>query len=131
MRSYARECVFKFIFAQLFNPGDEGLFAVLCKDLNDDDKNFAQNLLDAIRKNNEKYLQKIQSLSIGFNLDRLHRADKCALIIGMAELENFKNTPVPVVINESVNLVAKYSTENSANFVNGILAEFVKEINNV
>ena len=47
--------------------------------------------------------------------------------MGMAELDNFRDTPVAVVINETVNITAKYSTENSTNFVNGILAEFVKE----
>jgi len=128
MRTYARECVFKYIFARLFNPSDEGLFAVLCKDLSSEDKLFAQNLLSAVDNGQEKYLSNIEKLSIGFNLERLHRADKCALLLGMAELENFKETPIAVVINETVNIVAKYSTENSTDFVNGILAEFAKEI---
>jgi len=128
MRTYVRECVFKYIFARLFNPSDEGLFAVLCKDLSSEDKLFAQNLLSAVDNGQEKYLSNIEKLSIGFNLERLHRADKCALLLGMAELENFKQTPVAVVINEAVNIVAKYSTESSTNFVNGILAEFAKEI---
>ena len=128
MRTYARECVFKYIFARLFNPSDEGLFAVLCKELGSDDKVFAENLLKAVDSGQEKYLAVIEELSIGFNLERLHRADKCALLIGMAELENFKETPIAVVINEAVNIVAKFSTESSTNFVNGILAEFAKEI---
>ena len=46
------------------------------------------------------------------------------------ELENFKNTPVAVVIDETVNIVAKFSTENSTDFVNGILAQYIKEKNN-
>ena len=128
MRTYARECVFKYIFARLFNPSDEGLFAVLCKNLVEEDKVFAQNLLDALDNNMDKYLERIEKLSVGFNLERLHKADKCALLLGMAELENFKETPVAVVVSETVNIVAKFSTENSTNFVNGILAEFVKEI---
>lgn len=128
MRSLARECVFKFIFSQLFNPSDEGLFDVLCKELNKEDKEFASELMSAVKVNEEKYLAKIENLSIGYNINRLHRADKCALLIGMAELDCFKQTPVAVAINEAVSLVAKYSTENSTNFVNGILAEFIKEI---
>ncbi len=127
MRTYARECVFKYIFARLFNPSDEGLFAVLCKDLSEDDRLFAENLLNAVDNGQEKYLSAIEKLSVGFNLDRLYRADKCALLLGMAELDNFKDTPIAVVINEAVNISSKYSTENSTNFVNGILAEFAKE----
>ncbi len=128
MRTYARECVFKYLFARLFNPSDEGLFALLCKELNDDDKKFANELLSAIDNGYDKYINKIEELSIGFKLDRLHRADKCAILLGMAELDNFRDTPIAVVINETVNIVAKYSTESSTSFVNGILAEFSKEI---
>ena len=58
---------------------------------------------------------------------KLHRTDMCALMLGMAELDNFPQTPVPVVIDETVNLVAKYSTESSTDFVNGVLAEYAKE----
>jgi hypothetical protein len=50
MRSLARESVFKYLFSQLFNPNDEGLFTVLCKELNEDDKAFAKNLLVATEK---------------------------------------------------------------------------------
>ncbi len=127
MRTYARECVFKFIFARLFNPSDEGLFAVLCKELDEKDNLFASQLLSAIDNGQEKYLKEIEQLSIGFNLDRLYRADKCAIMLGMAELDNFKETPIAVVIDEAVNIVAKYSTESSTSFVNGILAEYAKE----
>lgn len=126
MRSLARESVFQYIFSRLFNPSDEGLFSVLCKELNSEDKKFAADLLSAIDSNEEKYLNKIEELSNGYALNRLHRADKCALIIGMAELDNF-DTPPFVVVDEAVNLVAKFSTESSTNFVNGILAECIKE----
>ena len=128
MRTYAREYVFKYLFARLFNPSDEGLFALLCKELSVDDKKFAEDLLSAVDNGYDKYIEKIEELSIGFKLNRLHRADKCAIILGMAELDNFKETPIAVVINEMVNIVAKYSTESSTSFVNGILAEFTKEL---
>ena len=45
-------------------------------------------------------------------------------MLGMAELDNFPDTPVAVVINETVNVAGKYSTENSTSFINGILAEY-------
>ena len=129
MRSLSREAVFKFIFSQLFNPDDEGLFTVLCKDLNDNDKQFAKQLLDCVLNGKEEYLCQIERLAIGYKINRLYNADKCALVIGMAELDNFRETPVAVVIDETVNLSAKYSTENSTNFVNGILSAYLKEKN--
>jgi N utilization substance protein B len=126
MRSLAREAVFKYIFSRLFNPSDEGLFVVLCKDLSNDDKTFAKNLLTFIDNKQDSYLEVIECLSQGFKLNRLHKVDKCALLIGIAELDNCPETPVAVVIDEAVNIVAKYSTENSTDFVNGILAEYAR-----
>lgn len=128
MRSLARECVFKYLFSKLFNPSDEGLFDVLIKDLKDDDKIFASNLLNAVTEKEEFYLEKISKLSIGYKLNRIHNADKCILMLGLAELDAFKDTPKPVIIDEAVNLAAKFSTENSTNFVNGVLAEYAKEL---
>lgn len=129
MRSLAREVAFKYVFSRLFNPSDEGLFTVLCKELNDSDKQFASELLGAVDKNEVRYSKIIEKMSIGYKIERLHKADKCALLIGMAELDAFPNTPVAVIIDETVNIVAKYSTENSTDFVNGILAQFSKERN--
>lgn len=130
MRTSAREAVFKYMFARLFNPSDEGLFAVLCKELKEDDNKFATDLMQTVITNEESYLDKLQQLSNGYDVSRIYRVDKCALIIAMAEFDCCKNTPVAVIVDEYVNLVAKYSTENSTNFVNGILAEYAKEKTN-
>jgi len=128
MRSLARESVFKFIFSRLFNPSDEGLFDVLVKDLSQDDKEFAKNLLFAIDENYTSYISIIEKQVIGYKIDRVLNTDKCALLIGIAELNNFKETPIPVIIDEAVKLVAKYSTEKSTDFVNGVLAEYSRSI---
>ena len=128
MRSKARETVFMYLFSRLFNPSDEGLFAVLAKELGSDDKDFATKLLDSVIENEQTYLEKIAELSIGYKLNRLYNADKCALLLGFAELDNFKQTPTAVIIDETVNIVAKYSTENSTDFVNGILASVTKSV---
>ena len=128
MRSLARETVFKFIFSQLFNPCDGELFTLLKREakLNANDCDFADNLLKAIDSNVDRYLSNISSLSNRFELNRIFNADKCALLIGMAELENFKDTPVAVIIDEAVTLSGKFSTEKSTDFVNGILSEYAK-----
>ena len=128
MRSMAREAVFMFIFSKLFNDDCEGLFEVLISQLNAKDKEFANNLLQVVNDNQQEFLDSLSNLSQNFKLDRVINADKCAIIIGMAELKYFTDTPIPVAIDEAVKLVVKYSTESSAHFVNGILAEFVKGV---
>lgn len=128
MRSVAREIVFEYLFSRLFNQKDEGLFAVLSKNLNTNDKVFAENLLNFVLNSEEKYAEEITNLSKNFKYDRIFAADKCAINIGMAELDNFRETPKAVVIDEAVKLAAKFSTEKSTDFVNGILAEYAKNI---
>ncbi len=132
MRSLAREIVLKYLFAELFNPSDEELFAVLIKnsELNKADTEFAEKLKELVFSEFDYYSDKIEELSIGFKADRIRPADKCALMIGMAELKNCLETPVPVVIDEAVKLSFKYSTEKSTDYVNGILATFAREVRN-
>lgn len=126
MRSQARDAVFKYLFSTLFNQGDEGLFSVLIKDLKDDEKEFAGKLLDGVISGKENYLEIISNLAHNYKAERVFNTDKCAILIGMAELDNFPETPIPVVIDEAVKLSALYSTEKGTDFVNGILAEYVR-----
>lgn len=131
MRSTARETVFKYLYSQLFNPSDGELFARLVKEngLNEGDYAFAKELLAFVNEGKEEYLEYIQKYSFGFKLNRVFSTDKCSLLIGMAELKNYPNTDVPIIIDEAVKLSAKFSTEKSTDFVNGILARYAKEIN--
>ena len=127
MRTLAREAVFKYNYSKLFNSDDEGLFSVLIKDFNDDDKDFATKLNDAFIKNEKMFLEKLNLIVHRYKIDRILSADKCIILIGMAESLVFSDTPKPVVIDEAVKLAAKYSTEKSPDFVNGILANYIKE----
>lgn len=128
MRSVAREVVFKYTFSKLFNSDDEGLFNALLvnPELTQADKEFAQNLLNFIEKDFEKYQEIFNDLTLKFHSTRIFPADKCACVLGMAEFDNYPDTPKPVIINEAVNLAGKYSTEKSTDFVNGILAEYTR-----
>lgn len=128
MRRQSREAVFQYIFSKLFNQANEGLFEALIMKLNEDDKDFAKKLLTAVENDMKKNLEKIENLSFGFKLDRLLNTDKCALLIGIAELDNFKNTPQPVIIDEAVTLCSKFSTEKSTGYVNGILSKYARGI---
>lgn len=130
MRSLARETVFKFLFSQLFNPSDGELFNVLLNNekLTDSDKEFAISLKNAVEENKEEYLANIEDMAFGYKLNRLFNADKCAILIGMAELNSF-DTDVPVIIDEAVKLAVRFSTEKSSDFVNGILAEYSRRVN--
>ncbi len=126
MRSQARDAVFKYLFSTLFNQDDEGLFAVLIADLKKDDKIFAQQLLNAVLTKKDKYCETIEKLSENFSFNRIFNTDKIAILIGMAEFDEFSETPVAVIIDEAVKLASIYSAEKGTDFVNGILASYVR-----
>ena len=128
MRSQAREMLFQYLFSKLFNQGDEGLFDVLAKDLSNDDKVFAKNLLNAVIDNETVFGNTLKKLSENFRFERIFAADRCAIYIGMAELSVLKDAPYAVAIDEAVKLAVKFSTEKSSDYVNGILAEYAKSL---
>ena len=129
MRKDAREAVYKLLFSNQFNDKFDDDFKLYiyseCK-LTDDDVNFANELLDNFIIHEEEINNTISELSKGYKLERIYSTDKCALQIAICEINYLKNIPIIVSISEAMELVRKYSTSESPNFVNGILAEFKK-----
>lgn len=127
MRTLAREAVFKYNYSKLFNSDNEGLFDVLIKDFNEDDKKFATALNDAVNKNKDNFLNELDLIVHRYKIDRILSSDRCIILLGMAEALIYPDTPKPVIIDEAVKLASKFSTEKSPDFVNGILAKYIKE----
>ena len=63
--------------------------------------------------------------SEGWDFDRLVKMDKDILRIALSELLFIKETPMKVVVDEAIELAKKYSTDDSANFINGVLAKAI------
>jgi N utilization substance protein B len=70
---------------------------------------------------------KIQQFAIDWKLDRMSCVDRNVLRLAAYEiLFPQEDVPSRVAINEAVELAKKFSTEESAKFVNGILGAMVK-----
>jgi N utilization substance protein B len=65
----------------------------------------------------------ISAYSEGWTLDRMPAVDRNILRIGVYELEHVDSVPTGVVLSEAVTLAAELSTDDSAAFVNGVLAK--------
>ena len=131
MRKQARESVFKILYSNIFNgePDKDFRFFVYQDDkLNETDIDFAEELYSTIVNNISAINDDITSLSRGYKLERIYSTDKCAMQIAICEMRYFKDVPYIVAINEAMELVRRYSTAESPNFVNGILAEFKKRL---
>lgn len=131
MRKDAREAVYKLLFSNQFNDKFDDDFKnyiyLDCK-LSKEDIEFANEILDNFYKNEEEINKIISELSKGYKLERIFVTDKCAMQIAICEITYLKNIPIIVSISEAMELVRKYSTPESPNFVNGILAEYKKRV---
>jgi N utilization substance protein B len=65
----------------------------------------------------------ISAYSEAWTLDRMPAVDRNILRIGVYELEHVDSVPQGVVLSEAVTLAAELSTDDSASFVNGVLAK--------
>ena len=131
MRRDSREAVYKILFAELFSGETDTDFDKLIfseQGLNKDDITFANQLLSKIRENKQEINDLISTFSKDYKFERIYSTDKCALIIAVCELKYFDDIPSIVSIDEALSLVRKYSTEESLNFVNGVLASLKKSL---
>jgi transcription antitermination protein NusB len=71
---------------------------------------------------------RITAASVGWPLDRMAVIDRLVLRLAVAELLDADGPPMAVVIDEAVELVKTYSTDDSGSFVNGILSTIAAEV---
>ncbi|KPJ69577.1 hypothetical protein AMJ44_03415 [candidate division WOR-1 bacterium DG_54_3] len=67
----------------------------------------------------------IEQLAIDWPLDRMGKVDRSILRLAIQELK-IGETPASVIINEAIELAKKYSGEEAAKFINGILGAYVR-----
>ena len=72
--------------------------------------------------------RRIAAASVGWPLDRMAVIDRIVLRLAVAELWDPDGPPVAVVIDEAVELVKEYSTDQSGAFVNGILSTIARDL---
>ena len=70
----------------------------------------------------------IEKYSEGWRINRISNADLNILRVAVYEMKWDEAVPVKVAINEAVELAKVYGMDNSPSFINGILANVVKEI---
>ena len=130
MRRDARDAVYKILYADLFNDNDEVFEKEMFGEskLSKEDLEFARSLLNVINEHKSEIEEIISSYAKGYKFERLYSTDKCALYIAVAELKYFADVPNVVAIAEALSLVRKYSTDESLNYVNGILASLKKDL---
>ena len=89
---------------------------------------FAKNLLLTVLEKNEHLQSMIIPKLKNWDPERIALLDMILMKMGVCEFLYFETIPPKVTINEYIDLAKEYSTQQSGQFVNGILDNIHKEL---
>jgi N utilization substance protein B len=85
-------------------------------------------LVTGVAANGPRVDDLIAAHAKGWTLPRMPTIDRNVLRIGAFELIGRPDVPTAVVIDEAVELVKRFSTDDSGRFVNGVLSAIAAEV---
>lgn len=108
---------------QIKVKGEEVIVNILPKYKDEEDARFGAELFTYVVKNKEEYAGYIDRfLTDGsWDSDRIAFMDFVIMQTAIAEMMNFPSVPIPVSLNEYIEIAHHYSTPRSGHFINGIL----------
>lgn len=129
-RGQAREVALQVLYEDDMNPG-HGILAsddFVRRRLRraPDLVEFAGSLIAGVRKNRRYLDDELLRQAENWSLNRMAVTDRNVLRLGAFEIL-LTDTPDRVAIDEAVNLARRFGTQQSAQFVNGILDCFLKK----
>jgi len=129
-RSELREEAFKLLYSKEVQ-GDlekEQIDEYIAEN-NIDKSDYIYDIINGI-SNNVTEIEKIISTNLksDWKINRISKINLALLKLSIYEIK-YKQLPYKVVINEVVELAKKFGEDTSANFINGVLANIVKGIN--
>ncbi|NNC10592.1 transcription antitermination factor NusB [Planctomonas sp. JC2975] len=84
---------------------------------------YAREIVDGVIDHSDEIDELIQTYAQGWTLERMPAVDRAILRMGVWELLFNPAIPHPVAISEAVEQATILSTDDSAKFVNGVLAK--------
>lgn len=90
---------------------------------------FAKHLFEGVQAHKEALDTVIVKHTTNWELNRMAALDRNMLRLGAYELLYELDTPVSVIIDEAIEIVKIYSTDDSGKFVNGVLDKIKRERN--
>ena len=131
-KSAKRELTFKILYSlQIKKEINNEEIELFLEDnnLREKDKKEIEEDVANINKNMEEIQNKIAlNLKDNWTIDRISKIDNALLTLAIYEIM-YKKIPFKVAINEGLEIAKKYGGDSSSSFVNGVLANIVKELN--
>lgn len=129
-REYALQILFQL---ELTGNGlNDALLKAFWKGVNhepDDVKEFTHSIVRETLENLNKIDEIIKAAAQNWSLERMAVIDRNILRAATNELAFREDIPASVAINEAIEIAKKFSTEESASFINGILDRIAHEAN--
>lgn len=129
-REYALQILFQL---ELTGNGlNDDLLKAFWKGVNhepDDVKEFTHSIVRETLENLNKIDEIIKTAAQNWSLERMAVIDRNILRAATNELAFREDIPASVAINEALEIAKKFSTEESASFINGILDRIAHEAN--
>ena len=87
---------------------------------------YAAEIVEGVAEHRDEIDEILSTYSHGWTIERMPAVDRTALRIGVWELLYGNDVPSEVVLDEATTMVKDLSTDESPNFVNGLLGRVVQ-----
>lgn len=129
-RRELRENVFLMLFRVEFHEEEEMaeqlvLLGDEIENITEEDSAYINNKCNDIIAKIDEIDAAINESTKGWKTTRMGKVDLSIIRLAVYEMKFEEDIPAKVSINEAVELAKKYGTDESASFVNGVLAKFV------
>lgn len=126
-RREAREQAFILIFEKMFNSDEiENLVELAKESLEIEIDDYAVSTAQGVYEKLEEIDPEIEKYCKGRKLTRLSKTVLALLRLSVYEIKFVDEVDAAVSINEAVELAKKYSGNEEAGYINGVLGSFVR-----
>ncbi len=128
-RKKAREEAFILIFEKAFNDASPEEILELASEIREfEPDEYINRVFKGVCEKMDVIDEQISKYAKGWKIERISKTALSVLRLSIYEILFFDEIPVSVSINEAVELLKIYATQEEASFVNGILSSLVKAL---
>ena len=130
-RRLSRELVIQFLYLTEMNEGDfSNQLQQFWQDhpCSPEIQSFAGDILKDISDHKKEIDAKLEKYSEHWTLSRMTVIDRNVLRLAASELMYSKTVPPKVAIDEALEIAKRFGSEDSPNFINGVLDRVLKEL---
>jgi transcription antitermination protein NusB len=134
-RTTGREAALQMLFALEAGPSTsiERVIATFWRETpgDPDGREYADRAARGVVAELEVVDEAIRKASTNWRLERMARVDRNVLRLGAWELQQSRDVPRAVILDEAVELAKRYGSEESGAFVNGVLDRIAEDLGRV